>query len=447
MATISNIIIIPKWKILLLISFWTLSANLINQVASQSHNCSHVKCPPMSQITCPEDSYIREIKEESNLLSTSDNYERIEEIFVHCCVTQKCSCRVCHIPSCHNTSLVLMETIPETETPGKCCGQYECIYEPNCTEIKDTNGLHWLTDCQRCECKSGEHICHRSCDETLMPPQNCISPHLNRFFKNGDQWKEDPCTICECHNGKNNCQINLCRQLYCKKTIKIPGECCPVCVEENNDNIADVIILTTSPAPPTIETTINSTLFKIDNNVEQETTENIADIIIQESSSTTVNLSTTKTSTPSTTESTSTTTTSTTTTTTTTTIKPEIISTTTNDNENYNQIDEIHILVTEPPSPPLIKKPIESTTTHRTTKEPPVTYSVENSDTVHVIQPTTEQQLCYFYAIIAILSILLIIFIVLYCHERSKKRSYDPVPSTDDNFNKITPKIKNIECP
>jgi len=256
-----------------------------------------------------------------------------------------------------------MELQPETEIPGKCCGEYSCNFEPNCKEILDTEH-YWLTDCKRCKCTGGKRECLVVCDEmasmiphrsinnqinnnisnntndsdedfgcfskalnqfflsgqkwkednncTLcecfgqhakcedichIPPSTtlttnpealnekpCFSNRLNKKFSHGKKWEEDNCTLCQCHNGaylcENNCenlspsncisnnrsfdneetwtedngcshckcengerhcQTSLCKQPNCKKQIKIPGECCSRCIDDNDNTTTTII--------------------------------------------------------------------------------------------------------------------------------------------------------------------------------------------------------------
>ncbi|KAL3253127.1 hypothetical protein MRX96_054696 [Rhipicephalus microplus] len=47
-------------------------------------------------------------------------------------------------------------------------------------------------------------------------------------FNNGERWKEDDCTWCECISGKAKCEAQMC-QTKCANPVKKPGVCCPVC--------------------------------------------------------------------------------------------------------------------------------------------------------------------------------------------------------------------------
>ncbi|XP_055923648.1 cysteine-rich motor neuron 1 protein [Eupeodes corollae] len=198
--------------------------------------CEGVKCPPMSDITCPEDTQLREYIDVSSTEITNDTSEINDELLQECCVARKCACKLCHIPSCDNSSLVIYEVVPETQIPGRCCGEYECRLEPNCTALRDTDV--WLTDCQRCKCVYGQRICHKSCDESMPNPTNeyCKSKTLNRFFSNGETWKSG-CYECECQNGEEKCVMPFCRSVNCpqERQVYLKGHCCPICWPDVGD--------------------------------------------------------------------------------------------------------------------------------------------------------------------------------------------------------------------
>ncbi|KAK8766574.1 hypothetical protein V5799_006644 [Amblyomma americanum] len=48
------------------------------------------------------------------------------------------------------------------------------------------------------------------------------------LYNNGERWKEDDCTWCECISGKAKCEAQMC-STKCANPVKKPGVCCPVC--------------------------------------------------------------------------------------------------------------------------------------------------------------------------------------------------------------------------
>lgn len=346
--------------------------------------CEGVKCPPMSDLTCPDDSQLREYIDVSSTEITNDTSEIIDELLNECCVARKCACKLCHIPSCDNSSLVIYEVVPETRIPGRCCGEYECRVEPNCTATRDTDV--WLTDCQRCKCVYGQRICHKSCDEVLPNPDTayCKSKALNRFFSHGETWRSG-CSECECVNGEEKCLMPFCRSANCphERQVTLKGHCCPVCWpdtgslpprddndyyegEEDSTFVDDFEDSTPSPAP-------------------------IAPFIVI----------------------TKPTTTSTTTTTTTTTTTAQAVTS------------------TPPPQPPC---PVN--------EDSSATYAVY-PEVVEVVHAPSDHNVLYI--IIGFETILLVILSGIIYQLRARKHSYNTVSNFDDNFNNCQKTSLKIE--
>lgn len=212
--------------------------------------CDPVHCPADADMECPKDSAVREMREISavNLLSSNavagslsgaiETTERSvynisqvpDKLFALCCLSKKCMCKTCYnIPGCNSEKgEVVVELQPEDmNTPGQCCGKYECKPEPNCSDVRNTN-YYWLQSCQRCLCNSGARICQQSCDEGKNAI--CESKNLNMYFKDGDSWK-DGCYQCECVKGEQKCVIPLCANVNCpsERQVMIKDYCCPVC--------------------------------------------------------------------------------------------------------------------------------------------------------------------------------------------------------------------------
>ncbi|KAH8410826.1 hypothetical protein KR222_011672 [Zaprionus bogoriensis] len=225
--------------------------------------CDAVQCPADADMQCPEDSAIREIREinavdliSSNSVGSTtaaptsavgstlnaregdgsgsssgmNSYSNSSELYAQCCLAKKCVCKTCYIPSCSEEEQeVVVELVPEAmDTPGECCGEYECRREPNCTEVWDTD-YFWLQSCQRCSCNSGARICQQSCDEANANAI-CESKSLNQFFKDGDSWV-DGCYQCECVRGEQKCVIPFCGNVNCprERQVDLKDSCCPVC--------------------------------------------------------------------------------------------------------------------------------------------------------------------------------------------------------------------------
>ncbi|XP_017135861.1 uncharacterized protein LOC108151653 [Drosophila miranda] len=239
--------------------------------------CDSIKCPPESDMQCPADSSVRETLNAVDLIKwnavdvdtaihpgagrgqgvgatavavtavtaaesqMSYNTSLIpDEAYAQCCLSKKCVCRTCYIPDCDTAAgEVVVEVLPEAmDTPGQCCGEYQCRKEPNCTEVRETD-FYWLQQCQRCQCTSGARICRQSCDEAdaekVESNAICESKNLNEYFKDGDTWR-DECLECECVRGEQKCTISSCGNVDCpiERHVYLRDTCCPVCWPEGH---------------------------------------------------------------------------------------------------------------------------------------------------------------------------------------------------------------------
>ncbi|XP_067646168.1 uncharacterized protein [Eurosta solidaginis] len=229
---------------------WLLLAFLVFDVQSSDstadtlpHLCYNVKCPPMSEITCPEDSSVREILNTIDLqhfttapeIADTDALYNIteidEEIYAECCLAKKCLCKTCYIPDCHGEDEVVVELQPESmNKPGHCCGEYECQRTPNCKAEGDSQ-LYWLKGCQRCHCFSGKPMCIQICDEAVNKTKAICKPEkLNVFFEHGESWRVG-CYECECVDGVEKCVLPFCSNINCprERQIILKDGCCPIC--------------------------------------------------------------------------------------------------------------------------------------------------------------------------------------------------------------------------
>lgn len=68
-------------------------------------------------------------------------------------------------------------------------------------------------------------------DSSVPEATKCY--HELQFFDEGAQWrsKQDPCTMCNCHQNHVKCDTVPCPQLTCSSR-PVPGECCPSCTSE-----------------------------------------------------------------------------------------------------------------------------------------------------------------------------------------------------------------------
>lgn len=372
----------------------------------------------MSEILCPDDSYIREITNISSLIHTSATSSGsiklssngtgiLDEFYTQCCVAPKCICKVCEIPTCSNNLEVLYEIVEERQTPGKCCGEYECRMEPNCSEVRDTEG-YWLSDCQRCKCVYGKRICHRSCDEVVKNPPTafCKSKALNRFFSNGETWKEE-CSECDCRNGEPKCVIALCRSINCPKSdqVTLKGSCCPVCwTEKNQGHRNGVDDEGPSSADYEDENIGGGEDDDDDDDYDEDEDENEEMLRYPLSGVDLASNSTEKT---------------------------------------YVQLNSTlkTINITEAPETTYSDTTIPTLPCQLSTQDPSATYAVY-PEIVEFVQPAYNIDVLY--TIIGCLSVTVIALCAIVCQMRAKQRSYRPVSNFDDNFNKLSSNIKKM---
>ncbi|XP_048024025.1 kielin/chordin-like protein isoform X3 [Megalobrama amblycephala] len=95
--------------------------------------------------------------------------------------------------------------------------------------------------CQECRCSRGEvQCCPKSCPKVSCPNpwrdpctcnvcEGCL--YRGRKCGNGERFPNpnDPCQGCICLNGSVSCTPVSCPEAPCKRPVRPPGECCPVC--------------------------------------------------------------------------------------------------------------------------------------------------------------------------------------------------------------------------
>lgn len=114
-----------------------------------------------------------------------------------------------------------------------CCPQYECVCKPNyCDQECPVNKIPANTT---------------NPTEQFGVPGNCCVPckdsycmHDGRFRKHGERWLADECTECVCEFGRARCLLAMCKMPNCLNYKEVPGECCPVCDDEESNFCRDV---------------------------------------------------------------------------------------------------------------------------------------------------------------------------------------------------------------
>ncbi|XP_031558152.1 uncharacterized protein LOC116294654 [Actinia tenebrosa] len=95
-----------------------------------------------------------------------------------------------------------------------------------------SNGQQWNKDkCNVCQCKDNNVICIHTCP---------VCRDSGKIYFHGDKWhpSNDSCMDCKCESGKTVCSPPTCAKPDCRKpgysgqTIVLPGQCCPICKED-----------------------------------------------------------------------------------------------------------------------------------------------------------------------------------------------------------------------
>lgn len=73
-------------------------------------------------------------------------------------------------------------------------------------------------------------------NESCLESEGCEDVN-GGFYQDGVQWSPEACTICTCENGQISCMIEICEFPMCEFPSYLQDECCPVCLEvdENFD--------------------------------------------------------------------------------------------------------------------------------------------------------------------------------------------------------------------
>lgn len=113
----------------------------------------------------------------------------------------KCIQIDCKVPDCENPIKI----------PGQCCRVCPVIQPSSTTESQEIPPIQ---------------------NATTEGPTGCLSSTLHKFFKHGEEWKEaEDCMDCSCNDGDIRCTSTFCKPLDCEVSVKVPGQCCKVCVE------------------------------------------------------------------------------------------------------------------------------------------------------------------------------------------------------------------------
>ncbi|XP_067647833.1 uncharacterized protein [Eurosta solidaginis] len=155
-------------------------------------------------------------------------------------ILEDCECKPCGaVPVCPSNE-VIIQLQEAAGTPGNCCPSWACAPRRACDDIDAQP--YWRDACTRCSCygTKGPELCHNECP-TLEEQETqliCFSADTLKPMEHGSDWYEnDYCTNCHCENGMRECVENLCKPATCKRPIKVIGQCCPQCPENEDENV------------------------------------------------------------------------------------------------------------------------------------------------------------------------------------------------------------------
>ncbi|KAK6307082.1 hypothetical protein J4Q44_G00222300 [Coregonus suidteri] len=67
--------------------------------------------------------------------------------------------------------------------------------------------------------------------EARLSKTDCTDAE-GRERSDGERWKKDPCSTCECRDAQVTCFVESCPPVECKGPVKLKGLCCPVCLNQ-----------------------------------------------------------------------------------------------------------------------------------------------------------------------------------------------------------------------
>lgn len=151
--------------------------------------------------------------------------------------------------TCHSTATCVNE-------PGSfscvCADNSSCSLNCDHLGVERADGERWAAGpdqpCSRCSCRAGVARCERApcrCDSKLVDLRCC--PECDRAgscehpvdsgarLASGQRWMHD-CQQCECLRGELDCWPVECPPLRCARHSLRPGECCPRCDDDRDDD-------------------------------------------------------------------------------------------------------------------------------------------------------------------------------------------------------------------
>ncbi|XP_020356522.2 peroxidasin isoform X2 [Oncorhynchus kisutch] len=84
--------------------------------------------------------------------------------------------------------------------------------------------------------------------EARLSKTDCTDA-AGRERSDGERWKNDPCSTCECKGAQVTCLVESCPPVECQRPVKLKGACCPVCHNQGEGAASNSHTQTEKQAP------------------------------------------------------------------------------------------------------------------------------------------------------------------------------------------------------
>uniref|UniRef100_A0A8K9UH19 Peroxidasin n=1 Tax=Oncorhynchus mykiss TaxID=8022 RepID=A0A8K9UH19_ONCMY len=84
--------------------------------------------------------------------------------------------------------------------------------------------------------------------EARLSKTDCTDA-AGRERSDGERWKNDPCSTCECKGAQVTCLVESCPPVECQRPVKLKGACCPVCYNQGEEAASNSHTQTGKQAP------------------------------------------------------------------------------------------------------------------------------------------------------------------------------------------------------
>ncbi|CAB1335023.1 unnamed protein product, partial [Coregonus sp. 'balchen'] len=84
--------------------------------------------------------------------------------------------------------------------------------------------------------------------EARLSKTDCTDAE-GRERSDGERWKNDPCSTCECKGAQVTCFVESCPPVECQRPVKLKGACCPVCLNQGEGEASNSQTQTGKQAP------------------------------------------------------------------------------------------------------------------------------------------------------------------------------------------------------